>query len=113
MDYNELVLPQNLHCVVSALVDPGQVNMKLQLKGCLMHAAENLKFVEQKLREQKVHVVEPPQTPRRPGSGRLDAPGLPSAIALSMGRAHSANTELAEISIVGSGELPAHIRGRK
>ncbi|CAK0785762.1 hypothetical protein CVIRNUC_008973 [Coccomyxa viridis] len=75
--------------------------------------AENLKFVEQKLREQKVHVVEPPQTPRRPGSGRLDAPGLPSAIALSMGRAHSANTELAEISIVRSGELPAHIRGRK
>ena len=87
--------------------------MKLQLKGCLMHAAENLKFVEQKLREQKVHVVEPPQTPRRLGLGRLDAPGLPSAIALSMGRAHSANTELAEISIVGSGELPAHIRGRK
>lgn len=77
------------------------------------HAGENLKQVEAKLKEQRVHVVEPPQTPRRPGLCKLDAAGPPSAAALSMGRAHSANTELAEISIVGSGELPAHIKARK
>ena len=69
--------------------------------------------MELKLKEQRVYVVEPPQTPRRPGSGKLDAPGPPSAAALSMGRAHSANTELAEISVVGSGELPASIRGKR
>ena len=86
---------------------------ELWLRGLAYCAAENLRQVEAKLREQRVHVVEPPQTPRWPGSGKLDAPGPPSAAALSMGRAHSANTELAEISIVRSGELPAHIRGRK
>ena len=83
------------------------------LRQCPCCAAENLRFVEEKLKEQRVHVVEPPQTPRRPGSGKLDAPGPPSAASLAMGRAHSANTELAEISVVRSGELPAHIRGPK
>ena len=61
-----------------------------------------------------MHVLDPPQTPRRPGSGRLEAPGPPNAAAFSMGRAHSANTELAEISCCEDlGSSQHSIRGRR
>ncbi|BDA46664.1 probable tetratricopeptide repeat protein 37 at C-terminar half [Coccomyxa sp. Obi] len=51
--------------------------------------AENLRQVTEKLAEQRVQVVEPPLSPAR-------RPNPP----ITMGRAHSANTELAELSIV-------------
>ncbi len=56
----------------------------------VVYAAENLRQVTEKLAEQRVQVVEPPISPpaRRPNP------------LLAMGRAHSANTELAELSIV-------------
>lgn len=47
--------------------------------------------MEEKLAEQRVHLVEPPKSP---GAASSKVPPL------SMGRAHSANTELAELSIV-------------
>lgn len=53
-------------------------------------AAENLRQVQEKLAEQRVQLVEPPLSPNAP----------PRGPPLSMGRAHSANTELAELSIV-------------
>jgi hypothetical protein len=53
-------------------------------------AAENLRQVQEKLAEQRVQLVEPPHSPSAPARGPP----------LSMGRAHSANTELAELSIV-------------
>ncbi|EIE19817.1 hypothetical protein COCSUDRAFT_83558 [Coccomyxa subellipsoidea C-169] len=52
--------------------------------------AENLRQVQEKLAEQRVQLVEPPKSPNAPSRGPP----------LSMGRAHSANTELAELSIV-------------
>lgn len=55
----------------------------------VLRAAENLRQVTEKLAEQRVQVVEPPLSPVR-------RPNPP----LTMGRAHSANTELAELSIV-------------
>ena len=59
-------------------------------------AAENLRQVEEKLREQRVQIQEP-STPRQ--ARTLPAPGgTPARGGLSMGRAPSANTELAEIS---------------
>ncbi len=59
-------------------------------------AAENLRAVEEKLREQRVQIQEP-ATPR--AARTLPLPGgTPTQGGLSMGRAHSANTELAELS---------------
>ena len=54
--------------------------------------------MEAKLREQRVQIQEP-TTPRQ--ARTLPAPGglgTPAKGGLSMGRAHSANTELAELS---------------
>lgn len=69
-----------------------------------MRAADNLRAVEEKLREHQHRVqIQEPTTPRPSRSAAAQAPappGVSTPSGLSMGRAHSANTELAELSTI-------------
>ena len=72
---------------------------------CVARAAENLRVVEEKLREHQHRVqIQEPTTPRPSRSAAAKQPpappGVPTPSGVSMGRAHSANTELAELSTI-------------
>ena len=61
----------------------------------ILFAAENLRQVEAKLEERRISFAETPKSPTSPTK-----PITGAGMALSMGRAHSANTLLAIESIV-------------